>query len=332
MSSSPLDQHALGPILEAKGYSFVREIGCGGSGRCCLVFSSHYQTHFVVKVLSLKIRQVCSDCEIIALKELTSPFVISIYDYHIAPSSIFIFLEFCPRGSLQEVVTKTGPLSGHQLYGVCKAMLTGLAYVHSQRCAHLDLKPGNILIDRYGRPKLADFGFSHLFVGTPLTDQHAGSLCFMAPELFEPHPFDPFKADIWAAAITIFWIASAKLPWSAYSMSLPDRIAEGIQTFPATFDQKLCGLLRKMTQLNPARRPTAQECLDLEPIVLADIKCGTIVMEKGSRKLPTLSAPAPLGPPAIRLLMPSERAASVRRIRNYKRRPSSQTFDSDGDI
>ena len=41
-----------------------------------------------------------------------------------------------------------------------KQLLKGLAACHAQRVLHLDLKPANILIDNYGKLKIADFGLA----------------------------------------------------------------------------------------------------------------------------------------------------------------------------
>ena len=44
---------------------------------------------------------------------------------------------------------------------IAKAVLEGLAQLHALRMLHLDLKPGNILLDDHGHAYLADFGISH---------------------------------------------------------------------------------------------------------------------------------------------------------------------------
>jgi serine/threonine protein kinase len=213
---------------------------------------------------------------------------------------------------------------------VCKAVLTGLAYIHSQRWAHLDLKPANILIDHYGRPKLADFGFSRLFPGSALTDQHAGSIAFMAPEIFHSRSFDPFKADIWAAAVTFFWISSGETPWTQRQMpEFLNEITLGLVNFPHGFDQSLRSVLYRMTQTDPARRLTAVECLEIEPFASADIKAALLLPPKRKVTAPTLrpSRIAPMNP-----LTRFTRSASVKRVSDsFKKtdRPISHTFDSD---
>jgi serine/threonine protein kinase len=324
MAAEALNRDALAVVLEAKGYTLVNEIGCGTSGRVCLVFSRRYQSHFVVKVMSLHVHQFCTDCEVLALKELTSPYVITLYDYDRTPDAVYMFLEYCPHGSLDGIVAKSGPLTGSKFYGVCKAFLTGLAYIHSQRCAHSDLKPANILIDRYGRPKLADFGFARIFNGRSLTDSRVGSMTFCAPEVFRAHSFDPFKADIWSAALTIIWLGTGSSPW-VYKKppALINEICGGLVRLPHGFDPTLGSLIHAMTKLEPTKRPTADECLAFEPIASADMKGGILSQDKKSVLSPMHGDPrrAHITP----LTMGSRTASMI-----AKKKPIvlSETFDS----
>ena len=54
----------------------------------------------------------------------------------------------------------TGPLRCEEWMGIAVEILEGLAQLHVAHILHLDLKPGNILLDEYGHAYLADFGIS----------------------------------------------------------------------------------------------------------------------------------------------------------------------------
>jgi serine/threonine protein kinase len=268
----------LKALLESKGYTFVKEIGSGGSACCYLVLSQQYHELFVCKAMSLRRRQVCRECEINALRQLSCPNVIYLYDLVVTPAAVYIFLEYCPGGSLSDVCQKKGLLQGRQLYGICKNILNGLVYIHEHRYAHLDLKPGNVLFDRFGRPKLADFGISHQYdTGGHEGSQRAGTSAYMAPEMLSCPTYDPFKVDIWAFGVTCFAIAYGTFPWSA---NTPEglRMARLTKTltFPKGCDPDFQAAVTAMLDPDPAKRPSAAQCMAMPLFQEADVKDGKI--------------------------------------------------------
>ena len=67
-------------------------------------------------------------------------------------------MEWVAGGSLLSVLQKFGRLSPSlvRMYG--RQLFQGLAYLHSNAIVHQDIKPANVLVDRDGIVKLADFG------------------------------------------------------------------------------------------------------------------------------------------------------------------------------
>lgn len=257
--------HHLATVLSMKGYTFVGLIGEGGSSKCYAVKSLKYSTIFVCKQIYLANSYICTDCEINALKELNSPNVILLYDFLIERPYVYLWLEYCPRGSILGYVHNQGPPKGTTLIGICYGLLTGLTYIHEQKYAHFDIKPGNILIDRYGRPKLADFGLSRIFKQKAKSVERAGTIEYMSPELFKEGHYDPFKVDIWALGVTFYYLASGKHPW--VSKNRDDIMREissgGIKIWPQGMSIEFKTLINVMCALDPARRPTAQQLLKM---------------------------------------------------------------------
>jgi serine/threonine protein kinase len=264
---------ALMAVCEAKGYTILKEIGRGATARCYLVLSQKYAEHFCVKAMPFTTRQP-DQMETQALMQLPSPNVIYLYDVVQTPHCLFLILEYCPGGSLLDVVRRDGPLHGAALHQTCRSILDGLIFIHERGCAHLDLKPANVLIDRFGRPKLADFGLAQFFsTDHPETMRRAGTLAFIPPEVLNSTgAYDPFKADVWAFGITAFALAAGKPPWPAESSQ---GLSDAIMTCDIEFPQDATAAFQHtnlaMLALDPFCRPTAAECLDL-PIFTASDK------------------------------------------------------------
>ena len=277
----------LEKVLELKGFVFLSPIGHGGSASCYLVKSNKYETTFVCKQAIVSPGGTHPECEISILKRLSSANVISMYDCYVDHPYVYAFLEYCPNGTLMTYITDNGPPSGTLLLGLMKSLLTAVEFIHSQRVVHLDIKPNNILFDRYGRAKLADFGISRLVDDeNGKIDHHAGTVAFMAPEMLRPGRFDPFKADIWALGITFFYLITGHGPWSARSRDqLKERISDGLFGSAATIPGKLRPLILAMCNRDPTKRPTATQLLSCPLFQTVDVQDGCIPEETAGQKL-----------------------------------------------
>jgi serine/threonine protein kinase len=78
-------------------------------------------------------------------------------------------------------------------------ILQGITYCHSHRVLHRDLKPQNLLVNRNGLLKLADFGLARAF-GIPLRSytHEVVTLWYKAPEVLLGTKFYTTAVDIWS--------------------------------------------------------------------------------------------------------------------------------------
>ena len=58
-------------------------------------------------------------------------------------------------------LNNAGPLEVQEVIAVALDVLEGLAQLHALDTLHLDLKPGNVLLDDHGHAYLSDIGISH---------------------------------------------------------------------------------------------------------------------------------------------------------------------------
>lgn len=154
--------------------------------------------------------------EIRTLVELKHPSVVAVFGFGRHDNVPFAVLEYLSGRTLAEQPKRCQPKDlGTWLPDIAAA----LDHIHKAGYVHRDVKPGNILFDAKGRPRLADFGIiksinekanqqtmalteSGVTVGTPE---------YMAPELAKGHSFDG-KVDQYALAVTVYERLSGRRP------------------------------------------------------------------------------------------------------------------------
>ena len=255
--------------LMKHGYTLIKTIGCGGFSTVYLAKSMKYNKEFAVKQVrpSQSVRLDSALSELRTIMSLTHPNIIQVYDYFIENSNLYLVLEYCSGGSLQDMIDKSGVIPEDRLLQYLRGIVQSMAFLQSQNIAHHDIKPGNIFIDSHDRVKFGDFGISiNVHQDTENGLNHSnfdGSLQFMAPEVILKEAYDPFCADIWSLGITIYYMLCGKLPWVKQSKEeLKMRIIEGDIKYPDTMKQSFVNLLKKMLVVDFKQRITISDLLD----------------------------------------------------------------------
>lgn len=245
------------------GYTLISKIGQGGFSVVFLVESMKYKQQFVIKVVNNK-KSDETESEIKTLIKLDHPNIISIFEYFTDNEFIYIVLEYCPGGSMETYIKQNGKLPKFILYQVCAHLLSALQLCHSLRIAHRDIKPANILIDQYGRPKLADFGLSSEFIDGESTNHFGGSRLYMAPEILQKKAYDAFKADVWALGVSFYKMAVGNTPWPLENIDeIEFAISMGMISFSNVhLDYDFVKVIKAMIEVNVSKRATVAYLLE----------------------------------------------------------------------
>jgi len=230
--------------------------------------------------------------EISLLKELSDhPNIVRLKDVLYVKNKLYLIFEYIPYDlkRYMESVLKIDPvLIKSYMYQILK----GLEHCHSRRILHRDMKPQNLLIDKGGCLKIADFGLSRAFsVPTRAYTHEVVTLWYRAPEILLGQSRYSTPVDIWSAGcifaemvnrlplfpgdseidqlFRIFrtlgtpneqsWPGVTKLP--DYQAIFPNNTPQPISKLFQVLEPAGIDLIENMLQYEPSKRITAKAAL-----------------------------------------------------------------------
>ena len=172
------------------------------------------------KEVAIKICPLSSDFksvkrEIQILKNCKNKFIIDFKGSYIKGEELWIIMEYANFGSVSDLIkARKFTIDEKTISCICKSVLSGLDYLHSNNIIHRDIKCGNILLDNEGNVKLADFGVSAKLEDTlAKKTTKIGSPYWMSPEILTEKRYYS-KTDIWSLGISLIEMAEGEVPYS----------------------------------------------------------------------------------------------------------------------
>ena len=153
------------------------------------------------------------------LASLSDPHIVRVFEANTLVQDgreyCYIVMEFVPGESLEQLLSRKGPLPADLAMRLQKEVLTGLAVLHGrpQPVTHGDVKPGNILlhyVDGEPSAKISDFGLAAQGWRDGLT-AGGGTLAYLSPEGFEGIALP--AGDVFSAAVVMVRMLTGKFPW-----------------------------------------------------------------------------------------------------------------------
>mmetsp|Transcript_17689 Transcript_17689/g.17024 ORF Transcript_17689/g.17024 Transcript_17689/m.17024 type:complete len:302 (-) Transcript_17689:402-1307(-) len=137
--------------------------------------------------------------EISLLKELRHPNIVRLYDVVHTERKLTLVFEYLDQDLKKYLDVCEGGLDSTIARSFLFQLLTGVAYCHHHRVLHRDLKPQNLLINREGELKLADFGLARAF-GIPVRSytHEVVTLWYRAPDVLLGSRKYSTPVDIWS--------------------------------------------------------------------------------------------------------------------------------------
>uniref|UniRef100_A0A671VWC4 Mitogen-activated protein kinase kinase kinase kinase 2 n=1 Tax=Sparus aurata TaxID=8175 RepID=A0A671VWC4_SPAAU len=237
-------------------YELIHRIGCGTYGDVFKVTDD---------VTSLS---VCSgdditsiQQEITMMKECKHKNIVAYFGSYHRNTKLWICMEYCGGGSLQDMYHVTGPLKEKQIAYVCRETLQGLYHLHETGKMHRDIKGANILLTERGDVKLADFGVAaEISASVAKRKSFIGTPYWMAPEVAAVEKKGGYNhlCDIWAVGITAIELAELQPPmFDLHPM-------RALMLMSKIFFLQSCHHHLDMALIkNPRKRPSAETLLQV---------------------------------------------------------------------
>jgi serine/threonine protein kinase len=177
--------------------------------------------------------------------------IVDILDYFPTENPPAIVMDYCPHGSLEDHLKKSGTLRWEIALWFTREMAKALRFIHDLGGFHRDVKPANMLIKSLDETqwvvKLSDFGLGRdPNLTSNMTHEARGTIPYMAPELFLGGSFTA-NCDIYALGVSFIHMVTG----------VPNREL-AISMF---FEPTVRVLLDTMLAKDPAQRPTATELI-----------------------------------------------------------------------
>jgi len=210
----------------------VELLGRGGMGAVYKVRQKRLERFVALKILPPGVGQAPAfaerfEREAKALAQLHHPNIVTLYDSGQVDGLFYFFMEFVDGVNLRQLLD-TGHISPKEALAIVPQICDALQFAHDRGIIHCDIKPENILLNKEGRVKIADFGVAKIVaresleiptvrsnppeLGRTEAGRVIGTPQYMAPEQLS-HPLDvDNRADIYALGVVFYQMLTGELP------------------------------------------------------------------------------------------------------------------------
>jgi eukaryotic-like serine/threonine-protein kinase len=193
-----------------------------------------------------------------AAARISHPNVVSVLDFGQHDNRPYLVMEYMDGGSLRDRVGE--PFLVERAFEIVEDCARAAGAAHSLGLVHRDIKPGNILMDREGRAKLADFGIASSQVAEQLTATGVavGSPHYLSPEQAAGHRCTP-RSDVYALGVVLYELLTGRVPFDAHTATAiaiahVERAPRPPSAHVPELDEDVDSIVLRCLDKDPARR------------------------------------------------------------------------------
>ncbi|MDP0490210.1 MAG: protein kinase [Verrucomicrobiota bacterium JB023] len=217
--------HRMEDYLE--DFQFVGELGRGGTGAVYEAIEKKSGQRVAVKVLAPALAENPEFGERFrrearVLAALRHENLVRVRDWGERNHLMFLTMDFVQGGDVAGLLAKEGRLPLGEAVRVLQEACLGMEEAHRQGILHRDLKPGNLLLDKAGSVRVADFGLAKEVgqassLGLTVTQARMGTPRYMAPEQLEGAEVDE-RTDVYALGVVFYELLAGRPPGGNFAL------------------------------------------------------------------------------------------------------------------
>uniref|UniRef100_A0AAZ3SKX2 Protein kinase C n=1 Tax=Oncorhynchus tshawytscha TaxID=74940 RepID=A0AAZ3SKX2_ONCTS len=247
--------------LGISDFTFLQVLGKGSFGKVMLARLNSGERVFAVKVLKKDIILQDDDVEctmtekrVLSLAS-SHPYLTQLYCCFQTPDRLFFVMEFVNGGDLMFHIQKSRKFEECRARFYTAEITSALMFLHSKGIVYRDLKLDNVLLDKDGHCKLADFGMCKegMFEGVA-TGTFCGTPDYIAPEILQEMQYGP-SVDWWSLGVLLYEMLSGHAPFEAENEDdLFESILNEEISYASWLSAEAVNILKAFLTKNPARR------------------------------------------------------------------------------
>lgn len=253
--------------LSLNDFALIKVLGRGHFGKVILTKLLATGEFFAIKALKKsdiiareEVGGLMAEKRIFQIANLVHhPFLVNLYSCFQTPTHVCFVMEYACGGDLMlhihnDIFTEPRAV----FYAAC--VVLGLQYLHDNKIIYRDLKLDNLLLDKDGFVKIADFGLCKEGIGHgDTTGTFCGTPEFLAPEVLTQTLYTR-AVDWWGLGVLIFEMLVGESPFSGDTEEeVFDSIVNHDVLYPRFLSIEAVAIMRRLLNKNPSRRLGASE-------------------------------------------------------------------------
>ena len=261
------------PPAQVPGYKLQRFVGSGAFGEVWSATNLKTGRRVAIKFYTRRdrhdVRLLAREVEKLVVLA-ADRYVVQLLDVGWDEQPPYYVMEYIEHGSLEDRLRTETTIPVADAIDLFQEIATGMMHLHGKGILHCDLKPGNVLLDQDGRPRVADFGQARLSTDeTPAL----GTLFYMAPEQADINAMPDASWDVYGLGALLFCMITGKPPYYttelAKQIETTDKISDRLARYRETLaeaelpmdhrkvpsvDRELAEIIDRCIETNPKKR------------------------------------------------------------------------------